>query len=147
MWWQLSKDIYDENEDVSYSWIREYHWDVCRNILKIQRIYHKITSWFRFKFSISNFKLLTLLMLKYIFFLTLFWHFCNILIGSGWWCRWSHNILSCIRWVRSTLLGISWGQYLSFSTYGLEHSFVVTQCQCVNLLVNSICSLFQLNLF
>ncbi|KAL5176372.1 Protein PAF1 [Glycine soja] len=25
---ELSKDIYDENEDVSYSWIREYHWDV-----------------------------------------------------------------------------------------------------------------------
>ncbi|GLT65915.1 hypothetical protein SLA2020_383150 [Shorea laevis] len=23
-----SKDIYDEDEDVSYSWIREYHWDV-----------------------------------------------------------------------------------------------------------------------
>ncbi|CAL0324103.1 unnamed protein product [Lupinus luteus] len=25
---ELSKDIYDENEDISYSWIREYHWDV-----------------------------------------------------------------------------------------------------------------------
>ncbi|MED6193586.1 Protein PAF1 [Stylosanthes scabra] len=25
---QLSKDIYDESEDVSYSWVREYHWDV-----------------------------------------------------------------------------------------------------------------------
>ncbi|XAR50684.1 hypothetical protein NMG60_11005078 [Bertholletia excelsa] len=25
---ELSKDIYDENEDVSFSWIREYHWDV-----------------------------------------------------------------------------------------------------------------------
>ncbi|KAK7349214.1 hypothetical protein VNO77_06397 [Canavalia gladiata] len=25
---ELSKDIYDENEDVSHSWIREYHWDV-----------------------------------------------------------------------------------------------------------------------
>lgn len=25
---ELSKDIYDEREDVSYSWIREYHWDV-----------------------------------------------------------------------------------------------------------------------
>ncbi|XP_020227957.1 protein PAF1 homolog [Cajanus cajan] len=25
---ELSKDIYDENEDVSYSWIREYNWDV-----------------------------------------------------------------------------------------------------------------------
>ncbi|CDO97975.1 unnamed protein product [Coffea canephora] len=25
---ELSKDIYDESEDVSYSWIREYHWDV-----------------------------------------------------------------------------------------------------------------------
>nr|AFK35982.1 unknown [Lotus japonicus] len=25
---ELSKDIYDENEDVSYSWVREYHWDV-----------------------------------------------------------------------------------------------------------------------
>ncbi|KAL3511739.1 hypothetical protein ACH5RR_024456 [Cinchona calisaya] len=25
---ELSKDIYDEIEDVSYSWIREYHWDV-----------------------------------------------------------------------------------------------------------------------
>ncbi|KAK7294260.1 hypothetical protein RJT34_17147 [Clitoria ternatea] len=24
----LSKDIYDENEEISYSWIREYHWDV-----------------------------------------------------------------------------------------------------------------------
>lgn len=21
--------MYDENEDVSFSWIREYHWDVC----------------------------------------------------------------------------------------------------------------------
>ncbi|KAL3528689.1 hypothetical protein ACH5RR_008011 [Cinchona calisaya] len=25
---ELLKDIYDESEDVSYSWIREYHWDV-----------------------------------------------------------------------------------------------------------------------
>lgn len=25
---ELSKDIYDENEDTSYSWVREYHWDV-----------------------------------------------------------------------------------------------------------------------
>ncbi|CAK8560254.1 unnamed protein product [Lathyrus sativus] len=25
---ELSKDIYDEDEDVSYSWVREYHWDV-----------------------------------------------------------------------------------------------------------------------
>ncbi|KAL6996406.1 Protein PAF1 [Sarracenia purpurea var. burkii] len=25
---ELSKDMYDESEDVSYSWIREYHWDV-----------------------------------------------------------------------------------------------------------------------
>ncbi|KAG0473328.1 hypothetical protein HPP92_015185 [Vanilla planifolia] len=25
---ELSKDIYDDNEDISYSWIREYHWDV-----------------------------------------------------------------------------------------------------------------------
>ncbi|XP_015932670.1 protein PAF1 homolog [Arachis duranensis] len=25
---EMSKDIYDENEDVSYSWVREYHWDV-----------------------------------------------------------------------------------------------------------------------
>ncbi|XP_061359135.1 protein PAF1 homolog [Gastrolobium bilobum] len=25
---ELSKDIYDENEEVSYSWVREYHWDV-----------------------------------------------------------------------------------------------------------------------
>ncbi|KAJ1378149.1 RNA polymerase II associated factor Paf1, partial [Sesbania bispinosa] len=24
----LSKDIYDENEEISYSWVREYHWDV-----------------------------------------------------------------------------------------------------------------------
>ncbi|KAL5576918.1 hypothetical protein UlMin_018617 [Ulmus minor] len=25
---ELSKDIYDEHEDVSYSWVREYHWNV-----------------------------------------------------------------------------------------------------------------------
>ncbi|KAK1327196.1 hypothetical protein QJS10_CPA01g00522 [Acorus calamus] len=25
---ELSKNIYDEDEDVAYSWIREYHWDV-----------------------------------------------------------------------------------------------------------------------
>ncbi|KAK6914823.1 RNA polymerase II associated factor Paf1 [Dillenia turbinata] len=25
---ELSKDIYDEQEDISYSWVREYHWDV-----------------------------------------------------------------------------------------------------------------------
>lgn len=25
---ELSKDMYDENEDISYSWVREYHWDV-----------------------------------------------------------------------------------------------------------------------
>ncbi|XP_039134803.1 LOW QUALITY PROTEIN: protein PAF1 homolog [Dioscorea cayenensis subsp. rotundata] len=25
---ELSKDIYDESEDVLYSWVREYHWDV-----------------------------------------------------------------------------------------------------------------------
>ncbi|KVI05927.1 RNA polymerase II-associated, Paf1 [Cynara cardunculus var. scolymus] len=27
---QLSKDIYDENEDISYTWVREYHWDRAR---------------------------------------------------------------------------------------------------------------------
>ncbi|KAM3267921.1 hypothetical protein P3S67_031906 [Capsicum chacoense] len=26
---ELSKDMYDENEDISYSKVREYHWDVC----------------------------------------------------------------------------------------------------------------------
>lgn len=26
---QLSKDMLDEEEDINYSWIREYHWDVC----------------------------------------------------------------------------------------------------------------------
>ncbi|CAK9153497.1 unnamed protein product [Ilex paraguariensis] len=25
---QISKDMYDESEDVSFSWVREYHWDV-----------------------------------------------------------------------------------------------------------------------
>ncbi|XP_058086622.1 protein PAF1 homolog [Magnolia sinica] len=25
---ELSKDMYDEDEDVQYSWVREYHWDV-----------------------------------------------------------------------------------------------------------------------
>ncbi|KAI3455487.1 hypothetical protein Pfo_012150 [Paulownia fortunei] len=25
---ELEKDMYDENEDVSYSWVQEYHWDV-----------------------------------------------------------------------------------------------------------------------
>ncbi|KAL4583788.1 hypothetical protein LXL04_008372 [Taraxacum kok-saghyz] len=25
---ELSKDIYNENEDISYTWVREYHWDV-----------------------------------------------------------------------------------------------------------------------
>ncbi|XP_077248183.1 protein PAF1 homolog isoform X2 [Tasmannia lanceolata] len=25
---ELSKDMYDEHEDIQYSWIREYHWDV-----------------------------------------------------------------------------------------------------------------------
>nr|GEW90224.1 protein PAF1 homolog [Tanacetum cinerariifolium] len=25
---ELSKDIYDEDEDISYTWVREYHWDV-----------------------------------------------------------------------------------------------------------------------
>ncbi|XP_039070811.1 protein PAF1 homolog isoform X2 [Hibiscus syriacus] len=25
---ELSKDMYDEHEDISYSWVREYHWDV-----------------------------------------------------------------------------------------------------------------------
>lgn len=25
---ELSKDIYDDNEDISYTWVREYHWDV-----------------------------------------------------------------------------------------------------------------------
>ncbi|XP_077245490.1 protein PAF1 homolog [Tasmannia lanceolata] len=25
---ELSKDVYDEHEDIQYSWIREYHWDV-----------------------------------------------------------------------------------------------------------------------
>ncbi|KAF8402945.1 hypothetical protein HHK36_011038 [Tetracentron sinense] len=25
---ELSKDMYDEQEDISYSWVREYHWDV-----------------------------------------------------------------------------------------------------------------------
>ncbi|KAL1199384.1 PAF1-like protein [Cardamine amara subsp. amara] len=25
---ELSKDMHDENEDISYTWVREYHWDV-----------------------------------------------------------------------------------------------------------------------
>ncbi|XP_020114495.1 protein PAF1 homolog [Ananas comosus] len=25
---EITKDVYDENEELSYSWIREYHWDV-----------------------------------------------------------------------------------------------------------------------
>ncbi|KAI3727281.1 hypothetical protein L1987_67094 [Smallanthus sonchifolius] len=25
---ELSKDVYDEEEDISYTWVREYHWDV-----------------------------------------------------------------------------------------------------------------------
>ncbi|MBA0829829.1 hypothetical protein Goarm_014407 [Gossypium armourianum] len=25
---ELSKDMYDEHEDITYSWVREYHWDV-----------------------------------------------------------------------------------------------------------------------
>ncbi|KAL6002332.1 hypothetical protein ACLOJK_034263 [Asimina triloba] len=25
---ELSKDMYDESEDIQYSWVREYHWDV-----------------------------------------------------------------------------------------------------------------------
>lgn len=30
MLWQLSKDVMeDEDEEVTYSWVREYHWDVC----------------------------------------------------------------------------------------------------------------------
>ncbi|XWS18949.1 hypothetical protein CRYUN_Cryun32bG0088700 [Craigia yunnanensis] len=29
---ELSKDMYDEHEDISYSWVREYHWDVCNLI-------------------------------------------------------------------------------------------------------------------
>lgn len=36
--WQLSKDIYDENEDISYSWVREYNWDVCSNLLYIENL-------------------------------------------------------------------------------------------------------------
>lgn len=26
---QLSKDLDDETEDIQYSWLREYHWEVC----------------------------------------------------------------------------------------------------------------------
>nr|GMC78177.1 protein PAF1 homolog [Ipomoea batatas] len=26
---ELEKDMFDENEDISYAWVREYHWDVC----------------------------------------------------------------------------------------------------------------------
>ncbi|KAJ0968350.1 hypothetical protein J5N97_025267 [Dioscorea zingiberensis] len=29
---ELSKDVYDENEDVLYSWVREYHWDVRSDV-------------------------------------------------------------------------------------------------------------------
>ncbi|KAJ4952653.1 hypothetical protein NE237_029485 [Protea cynaroides] len=25
---EISKDLYDESEDISYTWVREYHWDV-----------------------------------------------------------------------------------------------------------------------
>ncbi|XP_043696194.1 protein PAF1 homolog [Telopea speciosissima] len=25
---EISKDLYDESEDISYNWVREYHWDV-----------------------------------------------------------------------------------------------------------------------
>jgi hypothetical protein len=28
---QLSKDIHDENEEISYTWVREYLWDVQPN--------------------------------------------------------------------------------------------------------------------
>lgn len=26
---QLDKDPYNEDEEIAYSWVREYHWDVC----------------------------------------------------------------------------------------------------------------------
>jgi RNA polymerase II-associated factor 1 len=26
---ELSKDLDDETEDIQYSWLREYHWEVC----------------------------------------------------------------------------------------------------------------------
>lgn len=32
LWSQLSKDMYDEHEDISFSWVREYHYDVCAYI-------------------------------------------------------------------------------------------------------------------
>jgi len=35
---QLTKDTYDESEDVTYSWVREYHWDVC--ILSLFQIFY-----------------------------------------------------------------------------------------------------------
>ncbi|KAF8105060.1 hypothetical protein N665_0163s0031 [Sinapis alba] len=28
---ELSKDIHDENEDISYTWVREYHWEIPPN--------------------------------------------------------------------------------------------------------------------
>uniref|UniRef100_A0A453DNY9 Uncharacterized protein n=1 Tax=Aegilops tauschii subsp. strangulata TaxID=200361 RepID=A0A453DNY9_AEGTS len=30
---ELLKDLDDENEDFQYSWIREYHWEVCGILL------------------------------------------------------------------------------------------------------------------
>ncbi|VVA95991.1 unnamed protein product [Arabis nemorensis] len=30
---ELSKDMHDENEDISYTWVREYHWDIEINML------------------------------------------------------------------------------------------------------------------
>lgn len=35
---QLSKDMYDENEDISFSWVREYHYDVWAVLLSINTI-------------------------------------------------------------------------------------------------------------
>lgn len=84
LWWQLEKDIYEENEDVSYSWIREYHWDVCL---------------YNFLFPKKR---------EEIMFIAIFSHI--LLMNSAdaeWWCGWSIDIPCDIWRIRSQVLGQS----------------------------------------
>lgn len=77
-WLQLSKDMYDVHEDISFTWICEYHWDVWTVSihLLILREFHQ------------NCCLISSLVAS---------------TGTRRRCRWSYNIPCGIWWIRGTL--------------------------------------------
>lgn len=107
LWWQLEKDIYDETEDISYSWVREYHYDVC-----FQDAHFASPSYFGFCVTATASLIMSF----------------NHLTGTRWWCGWSHNVPCVIWWYRSKILGLSFSRVHLSSSLSYRHAWLIFLC-------------------